>query len=100
LIATGLAFQSVHWKEIAKIIMVVTSTLHTILLNNSKHVSPIYRELKLINDTIMLYLANYVSGTCRPASIMLKNLPIMLSGISQKSSLLCPSISPLYLKLC
>jgi len=31
--------------------------------------------------------------TSRPASIMLENLPIMLSGISQKSSLLCPSIS-------
>jgi len=29
----------------------------------------------------------------RPTSIMLENLPIMLSRISQKSSLLCPSIS-------
>jgi len=36
----------------------------------------------------------------RPASIILENLPIMLSGISQKSSLLCPSISLLCLKSC
>jgi len=32
-------------------------------------------------------------GCAWPASIMLENLPIMLSGISQKSSLLCPNIS-------
>jgi len=33
----------------------------------------------------------------RPVSIMLENLSIMLSGISQKSSLLCSSISLLCL---
>jgi len=36
----------------------------------------------------------------RPALIMLKNLSKMLSGFSQKSSLSCPRISWLCLKLC
>jgi len=42
------------------------------------------------------WLTGWLAGW--PASIMLENLPIMLSGISQKSSPLCPSISLLCLK--